>query len=62
MADIGTDPFTIAELLGHSDRRMTKRYTHAPENNKRLALERIANYSESENPGHNLVTMKKREA
>jgi integrase len=62
MADIGTDPFTIAELLGHSDQRMTKRYTHSLENNKRLALERIANYSDSQNPGHNLVTMKKREA
>lgn len=60
MADIEADPFTIAELLGHSDQRMTKRYTHSLENNKRLALGRIANYSDSQNPGHNFVTNEKR--
>lgn len=50
MADIGTDPFTIAEILGHSDQRMTKRYTHSLDKNKRLALDRIANYSDSQIP------------
>jgi len=41
MGDTGADPFTIAEVLGHADLRMTKRYTHATDEAKRRALERI---------------------
>jgi len=37
-ADAGVDPYTIAELLGHADIRMTRRYTHALEENKRRAV------------------------
>src|SRR5258708_4466039 len=35
LADAGADPFVIAEILGHSDLRMTKRYTHATDQRKR---------------------------
>jgi integrase len=42
LADAGVDPFTIAELSGHADLRMTKRYTHSLERNKRNAVESLA--------------------
>jgi integrase len=32
MADKGADPFTLMKILGHSDIRMTSRYTHATDN------------------------------
>jgi hypothetical protein len=35
MADAGADPFTLAAILGHSDIRMTARYTHATDEAKR---------------------------
>ena len=38
------DPFVIAEILGHSDLRITKGYTHATDQRKREALERLALY------------------
>ena len=41
LADAGIDPFTIAEILGHSDLKMTKRYTHSLEINKRRAVEAL---------------------
>jgi integrase len=37
----GLDPFTIAELTGHSDLKMVKRYTHALWRNKQLAVEAL---------------------
>lgn len=61
-AEAGAQPSTIAELLGHADLRMTARYTHATDQAKRRAVESIANYGENDEAGHNLVTMKKREA
>jgi site-specific recombinase XerD len=45
MAEMGAEPSTIKEILGHSDLRMTDRYTHAVERRKIEALERIAGYS-----------------
>lgn len=39
MADAGADPFTLAAILGHSDIRMTARYTHATDEAKRRAVE-----------------------
>lgn len=45
LADSGPDIVTIAEVLGHQDLRMTKRYTHATDERKRLAMERLARYS-----------------
>ena len=44
MAEMGAEPSTIKDILGHSDLRMTDRYTHATEARKRSALDRIADY------------------
>ena len=44
LADTGADPFVIAEIMGHSDLRMTKRYCHATDHRKQGAVERIADY------------------
>ena len=67
MADTGADPFVIAEILGHSDLRMTKRYTHATDQRKRQALEKLVKYSKkvekfaaSKENCHKIVTMKER--
>lgn len=43
LLDVGVDPFTIAEVLGHSDIQMTKRYAHSLESNKRRAVEALEN-------------------
>lgn len=58
LADGAADAFTIAAILGHSDLRMTARYTHALDSRKREAVERLADFGQA---GHNLVTIKKRE-
>jgi integrase len=58
LADGAADAFTIAAILGHSDLRMTARYTHAMDSRKREAVERLADFG---NSGHDLVTIKKRE-
>ena len=42
MADNGADVFTIAAILGHSDIRMTSRYTHATDRARRAAVESLA--------------------
>ncbi len=42
LADTGADAFTIAEILGHASLVMTKRYTHATDEAKRKAVERVA--------------------
>ena len=39
LGEAGYDAFTIAELMGHSDVRMTARYVRATERNKRAAFE-----------------------
>lgn len=41
MADAGADPFTLAAILGHSDIRMTARYTHATDEAKRRAVDKL---------------------
>jgi hypothetical protein len=41
MADAGADPFTLAAILGHSDIRMTARYTHAMDEAKRRAVDKL---------------------
>lgn len=69
LADAGADPFVIAEILGHSDLRMTKRYTHATDQRKRQAIEQLAQYSmnverqaDSQRICHKIVTMEDRKA
>lgn len=39
LGEDGRDTFTIAQLMGHSDLRMTARYVRATERNKRAAVE-----------------------
>lgn len=41
LADAGADPFTLVAILGHSDIRMTARYTHATDEAKRRAVEKL---------------------
>lgn len=42
MADAGINVIAIAEILGHGDIRTTKRYSHAMEEAKREAVEKLA--------------------
>jgi integrase len=42
MADAGVNVIVIAEILGHGDIRTTKRYSHAMEEAKREAVEKLA--------------------
>ena len=41
LAEAGCDAFTIAQLLGHSDIRVTMRYVRAVEETKRVAVEAV---------------------
>ena len=58
MADAGADPFTLAAILGHSDIRMTARYTHAADQAKRRAVDNLvkleSNSDASEPEDHKL--------
>ena len=59
MADAGTDAFTLAKILGHSDIRMTARYTHATDLAIRRAVENLDAKTDFSNV---LVTETKRQA
>lgn len=59
MADAGADAFTLMKILGHSDIRMTSRYTHATDSALRRA---VANLDENSEFGNELVTKQKRQA
>ena len=48
LAESGADPFTIMELMGHSDLRMTARYTHATDRSKHSAVAKLADYGRPE--------------
>ena len=53
MADAGADAFTMAKILGHSDIRITHRYTHATD----TAIKRaVANLDGNADFGNELVT------
>jgi integrase len=41
LAEAGCDAFTIAQLLGHSDVRVTMRYVRMVEDSKRAAVEAV---------------------
>jgi integrase len=59
MADAGADAFTLMKILGHSDIRMTSRYTHATD----AALKRaVANLDANSGFSNVLVTKNKRQA
>lgn len=58
MADKGADGFTLMRILGHSDIRMTARYTHATD----VALRRaVTNLDEHSDFGNELATKQKRQ-
>lgn len=59
MADAGADAFTLMKILGHSDIRMTSRYTHATDVAVRRAVENLDGKSDF---GNVLVTKQKRQA
>jgi integrase len=42
LSDCGEELVTVAEILGHTDIRMTKRYSHTMQERKRQALEKLA--------------------
>jgi integrase len=46
LAEAGCDAFTIAQLLGHSDIRVTMRYVRAVEGTKRWQLKRSSSAPE----------------
>ncbi|MDQ4120040.1 MAG: tyrosine-type recombinase/integrase [Acidobacteriota bacterium] len=59
MADSGADAFTLMKILGHSDIRMTSRYTHATDSALRRA---VAKLDENSQFGNELATKQKRQA
>ena len=56
MANAEVDIFTLAELLGHSDIRITRLYAHGTEETKRRAVEKLV---KDENPRDSNATKKK---
>jgi integrase len=56
MADAGADAFTLMRILGHSDIRMTTRYTHATDQSLRRA---VANLDASRQFSNQLATKTK---
>jgi integrase len=62
LADSAVDPFTIAELLGHADLRMTKRYTHSTDQRRRKAVEKLSRFSKLGGHCHKIVTRPKKKA
>jgi integrase len=58
MADEGADAFTLASIFGWSDIRMALRYTHAPDEAKRQAVENLV---KSNWTGDESVTNEKRQ-
>ena len=57
LTETGCDAFTIAQLLGHSDIRVTMRYVRAVESSKRVAVEAVR--LNSRKVGHVLVSWPK---
>jgi integrase len=56
MADAGADAFTLMRILGHSDIRMTTRYTHATDQSLRRA---VANLDASRQFSNHMATKTK---
>lgn len=48
LADAGVPMIVIADILGHSDLRTTKRYTHATDPARREAMKKLSQYSEKD--------------
>ena len=45
LSDRGEELVTVAEILGHTDIRMTKRYSHGMQERKREALEKLLSFT-----------------
>lgn len=60
MADAGADAFTLMKILGHSDIRMTSRYTHATDTALRRAVENLDKNGKNSEFSNVLVTKQKR--
>jgi len=53
MAQAGIDLITVAEILGHSDIKMTMRCFHPTPENKRRAVKTLAKVFDMTQIGHN---------
>src|SRR5262249_49819638 len=56
LGEKGVDAFTIAQLMGHADLRMTARYTHATNKNLRRAVQSLSEGHTAEKNCHRIVT------
>jgi integrase len=56
LAEAGVDSFTIMELMGQSDLRVTKRYIHAADPHKRDAVAKLENYGVAKADSHKIPT------
>ena len=61
MADSGADAFTMAKILGHSDIRITHRYTHATNSAIRRAVENLDENSDFGNESATEAKSKRRD-
>ena len=50
LSEQGEELVTVAEILGHTDIRMTKRYSHAMQERKRNALEKLVAFGSPRQP------------
>ena len=62
LGEKGVDAFTIAQLMGHADLRMTARYTHATNKNLRRAVQSLSEVIAAEENCHRIVTNLRSEA
>jgi integrase len=53
---VGVDAFTIMELMGHSDLRMTERYVDATDPHKKAAVAQLENYGAAKINFHKIPT------
>src|SRR6185503_3122918 len=62
LSDIGEELVTVAEILGHTDIRMTKRYSHGMQERKREALEKLVSFSPRQSHAQNVEKQKRQSA
>jgi integrase len=59
LSDRGEELVTVAEILGHTDIRMTKRYSHGMQERKREALEKLMSFGSRQRDAKNAKTKKR---
>jgi integrase len=62
LSDRGEELVTVAEILGHTDIRMTKRYSHGMQERKREALEKLVSFGSRQRDAKNLKNEKRQGA